>query len=171
MMWKDVVGYEGVYSVSDAGDIKRIKGGQGARPDTIISQSIESSGYYGIHLCMYGKKRFFRIHYLVICAFISPRPSIKHEVRHLDGCKTNNSYKNLSWGTRRENVQDAIKHKTATVGARNGGAKFTTTEIGDILVSLSTGERASSIARRFKVSPSIISDIKLDKSYKEVERN
>jgi len=57
-----------------------------------------------------GKKGRF-VHRLVLETFVGPRPH-GMEARHLDGDRTNNRVENLRWGTRKENVADAIKHGT-----------------------------------------------------------
>lgn len=167
-VWKDIVGYERVYQVSDYGDVKRVMGGQGAQPNKILSQPLDNVGYRGVHLHRNGHRQRFRTHYLVICAFIGPKPSPKHEVRHLDGCKTNNHHTNLMWGTRQENTIDAIKHGTATIGTKNAGAKLTKTDIRQIRRLLSHSATNTAIAKQFDVSQPTISDIKTGKSYKDV---
>lgn len=167
-MWKDVVGYEGIYQVSNIGQIKRILAAQGAQPNKLLSPTVEGSGYLCVHLYKNRKTTTHRIHRLVLQAFIGSPPSSKHEARHLDGCRTNNNINNLKWGTRSENVQDAIKHGTAAIGTKNAGAKFTKKNIKTIRYLLSTGMSNTAIAKQFNVSNSIISDIKLNKSYKDV---
>lgn len=53
-----------------------------------------------------------RVHVLVALAFLGPKPSPAHEVRHLDDNKHNNALANLAWGTRADNIADR---------RRNGG--------------------------------------------------
>lgn len=54
-----------------------------------------------------------KMHRIVIETYGPPQPTPKHEVRHLDGCRTNNHIDNLAWGTRAENYADSVKHGTA----------------------------------------------------------
>jgi hypothetical protein len=54
------------------------------------------------------KKAF--IHKMVCVAFHGPKPTPAHEVRHLDGNRTNNHANNLQWGTKKENAQDRKIH-------------------------------------------------------------
>lgn len=165
-MWKDIVGYEGIYQISDTGRIKRILASQGAQQGKILSLSLDGGGYLCINLYKNKKKTRHRIHRLVLQTFIGIQPSPKHETRHLDGCRINNKYTNLTWGTRRENMEDAVKHGTATIGTKNAGAKFTKGDIKKIRHLLFTGMSSTAIAKQFNVSQSIISDIKTGKSYK-----
>jgi len=169
-VWKDVVGYEGIYQVSDTGSIKRIKGGQGAQPNTILSQMPDNGNYLMVCLYRNGKRTRKRVHTIVAETFVGPRPSNKHEVLHLDGCKTNNNSRNLAWGTRSDNMQDAIRHGTATTGSKNAQAKFSVEQVKNILLAIVDGETVTSISKRLGVSHSIISEIKSGKTYKEVER-
>ena len=61
--------------------------------------------------------RLVFIHHLVLEAFVGPRPQ-GMETRHLDGNPENNAITNLVWGTRKENVADAVHHGTAVIGHR-----------------------------------------------------
>lgn len=61
------------------------------------------------HVNLQGKTRF--VHHLVLEAFVGPMPE-GHEGCHRDGDRTNNHLGNLYWGTRAENVRDAIEHGT-----------------------------------------------------------
>ena len=45
-VWKDVVGYEGMYQISSLGRIKSFK----RKKEIILKQSIGSSGYYIVNL-------------------------------------------------------------------------------------------------------------------------
>ncbi|MFW6015287.1 MAG: HNH endonuclease [bacterium] len=54
------------------------------------------------------------------------------EVRHLNGIPDDNRLKNLKYGTRKENVQDSIKHGTALIGSKNGQSKLTKKEVIEI---------------------------------------
>ena len=67
-------------------------------------------GYRAIKLGVHGRHTY--VHTLVCEAFHGPRPSPKHEVRHLNGDNFDNRAENLAWGTRSENKQDSIRHGT-----------------------------------------------------------
>lgn len=52
------------------------------------------------------------IHRLVVQTFDGEPSEGRSDVRHLDGQKDNNTLKNLAWGTRSENMQDVISHRS-----------------------------------------------------------
>lgn len=95
MEWKDVVGFEGLYRVSEYGDILSIK------RNKLLSQRL-NKGYPMVKISKNGKQYTKQIHRLVAIAFI-PNLENKPEVNHLDEVKTNNHISNLSWVTAKEN--------------------------------------------------------------------
>ena len=114
--WLPVVGYEGLYEVSDHGRVRSLdrtvsspsrssyeKRGRILRPQTT------HDGYYAVHLCQNGKERRHRINILVLEAFVAPKPFSSAEGNHKDGVKTNNTPANLEWCTPRENRLHALK--------------------------------------------------------------
>ena len=100
-MWKDIIGYEGLYQVSNYGDIQstpRQKTKGGYRKPNI------SHGYKRIVLCKNGMIKNCSIHRLVAAAFIS-NPNNCKVINHKDENKLNNDVSNLEWCTQAENVQ------------------------------------------------------------------
>lgn len=109
-IWKDVVGYEGKYLVSNHGVIKSLDRFSDYRSrkvsGKIITQWYNHRGYKLVSLHNNGK-RGFAVHTLVAKAFVN-NPDNKPEVNHKDGNKENNFYKNLEWTTRLENQQHSV---------------------------------------------------------------
>lgn len=108
-VWKDIVGYEGLYQVSNLGRVKSLKRNKannyGKVPERVLKQQInkKSGGYSQASLCKEGKYKVFFIHRLVARAFIH-NPDNKPVVNHKDGNKHNNCVGNLEWCTQKENV-------------------------------------------------------------------
>ena len=106
--WKDVVGFEGAYQVSNYGNLRSIdRISKGKRySGKLLSKSQERSGYIVDILSFDGIRKTVRRHRLVAEAFI-PNPDGKPEINHLDGNKINNHVDNLEWATHRENTDHA----------------------------------------------------------------
>jgi NUMOD4 motif/HNH endonuclease len=103
--WRDVVGYEGIYAVSNRGRVRRVCGGRGARIGHIFRPTLKK-GYWKVGLTKNGRLRSWTVHRLVAFAFLSP-PSRGQQVNHLDGNKQNNLPENLEWTTARGNMRHA----------------------------------------------------------------
>lgn len=99
--WRDISGYEGAYQVSDLG---RVRGPRGR----ILRAGIASHGYPTVCL---GRGNTRTVHSLVARAFLGPTPE-GHEIRHKDGARTNAALANLHFGTRTENILDAVRQGT-----------------------------------------------------------
>lgn len=81
-----------------------------------MQQTLNSFGYPRVHLTgETGTKRYL-VHKLMAELFLPPKPSEKHQIRHLDGNKENNSVDNLAWGTSKENADDREKHGRTSRG-------------------------------------------------------
>lgn len=109
--WQRVPGFDG-YEVSDQGRVRSWRGRWGRTSPRPLSMFTHSTGYRRV--CLYrtdGTREHVFVHYLVLLAFVGERPTL-HEVRHLDGTRTNNSLENLAYGTRSENTLDAVRHGT-----------------------------------------------------------
>ena len=106
--WKDIVGYEGLYQVSDLGNVrslsrinscgKKLRGG--IRRQTINKKN----GYCYVSLCMNGKAKNYSVHRLVAKAFIEFVPG-KNTVNHINEIKTDNRAVNLEWMSLPDNLR------------------------------------------------------------------
>lgn len=83
-----------------------------------MSPTLASQGYLRVLLRRDDGRRIFRdIHRLVAEAFIGPCPE-GHQVRHMDGNRTNSVLSNLTYGTCRDNQLDSIAHGTHANAAK-----------------------------------------------------
>ncbi len=102
-VWKDVVGYEGYYQVSNFGNVrscdrmvKSCKNGKRIAKGRTMKKTDTIQGYRKVVLCRDAKRKNACIHRLVAQAFI-PNPKNYPQVNHKDEIKTNNCVDNLEW--------------------------------------------------------------------------
>ena len=104
-VWKDVKGYEGLYQVSNLGNIKSLERYTSTGnyvEERMLKQRIHS-GYYRVNLSRDGTQRTISIHRIVALAFIS-NPNNYNVINHKDENKENNSIDNLEWCTNLYNL-------------------------------------------------------------------
>ena len=118
-IWKPVVGYEGIYEVSNFGRVKalprtviRSNGRPCSVRECIRSASPNHKGYLKVTLWKDRKLRTRTVHTLVLEAFVGPRPA-GHVCRHLNGDPADPRLENLAWGTPVENMADRYDHGTS----------------------------------------------------------
>jgi hypothetical protein len=114
--WKDVVGYEEYYMVSNLGNVKSkdriVKNSRGGTErllkGTLLKQ-VTYMGYYCVCFCVAGKikQKTVKVHRMVAEAFVLNSDN-KPCVNHKDGNKLNNRFDNLEWVTYSENTQHAV---------------------------------------------------------------
>jgi hypothetical protein len=104
--WRSVVGWEGLYDVSNLGRVKRTAPARnGHAPGACLRPPLDSSGYQHVTLYRPGEQRVFRkVHVIVALAFLGPRPP-GLQVNHMDGNKLNNRASNLEYVTLQENMR------------------------------------------------------------------
>lgn len=101
-IWKDIKGYEGLYQISNFGNVKSLKrevsNGTGTRiiDQRLLSQVTNRYGYICVTLCKNSKYKHCTIHRLVAEAFID-NPDNLPCVNHKDENKQNNNVDNLEW--------------------------------------------------------------------------
>ena len=98
-VWKNVVGYEGYYQVSNFGNVRSIdrKDGRGNRiKGKELKLYKNRNGYLQSALIFNGKVKLMYVHRIVAEAFLCNPKNLKC-VNHKDENKTNNSVENLEW--------------------------------------------------------------------------
>ena len=106
-IWKDIIGYEGLYQISNKGRVKSVK------LNSIRKSHLSDRGYQIITLRNKNHTKSVRIHRLVAIHFI-PNPDNKEQVNHIDFNPFNNSVENLEWVTNRENSSHSSRRKEKT---------------------------------------------------------
>jgi hypothetical protein len=123
-IWKDVVGYEGLYQVSNLGRVwryeRQVRRGYclATMKARLKVQQIATTGYWTVNLTdNNGKFMVHRVHRLVAIAFI-PNPKNKPCVNHIDSNRLNPYASNLEWATKSEDCIHAYR-----VGGRVSSGK------------------------------------------------
>lgn len=100
-IWKDILGFEGLYQVSNLGRVKSLKRPYGLKEKILKQQLV--CGYYQVHLHKNSIEKKCLVHRLVWIAFNGPIPE-GLQVNHINEIKTDNSLSNLNLMTRKENM-------------------------------------------------------------------
>ena len=152
-IWKDVVGFEGLYKVSDKGNVYSVERRDATgrkRGGLTLKPRYDKDGYLRINLRKNGIKKFKRIHRLVAKAFI-PNPNNYLEINHKDENKTNNCVENLEWCTRKYNANygTAIKRTSQKISKK---VRAVNVKTGEVLTFNSTKEARNKGYSNGKVS-------------------
>lgn len=136
--WLPIPGYEGAYEVSDDGRVwsvrrpvcsyvtqagKRISdfrycGGH------VMQQAVNRYGYPAVGLRIFGKKRSFTVHRLVLEAFVGPCPD-GMEACHKNDDPTDNRLVNLRWGSHVSNIEDRDRGRVPISHCKRAGHAYT----------------------------------------------
>ena len=115
--WKAIQGYEGIYEVSNFGNVRSLPRYKRGNFDSkvfiegkTIKQVKNNRGYYIVQLSKNNKVKNFSVHRLVAEAFI-PNPNNFPQVNHKDEDKSNNRVSNLEWMTLKRNINYGTRNK------------------------------------------------------------
>lgn len=149
-IWKDVVGYEGLYLVSNTGRVISC-----SKKWRELFASPSKTGYLTCGLGKLGKTTLISVHRIVAKAFI---PNVRdcREVNHKDGNKSNNDISNLEWVTRQENMTHA-----KNMGLLKGGrSKITKNQAVNIRQKLNNGHCPHVLAKKYRLTYNSIVNIR-----------
>ncbi len=171
-IWKDVVGYEGLYQVSYLGNVRSCEAsfnhryGQRVRVSKMKAQATTKSGYKTVNLFRDNWIKVFKVHRLLMIAFV-PNLENKKTVNHKDGDKANNNINNLEWATHSENVNHAVKNglKNTAIGQDSASSKLYNQDVIEIRILSERGIRHRILSSIFGVSENQISLIINNKSW------
>ena len=164
--WRDIVGYEGLYEVSDLGRVRNVVRRNGTFPGRILKQ--HDTGYYlQVNLYKSGKGRFCSVHRLVAAAFLGECSS-ECVVNHKDGDKKNPRLDNLEYLTRSENGLHAFAVGLNHRGEKHGQAKLSDVQIAEIDALIGTMSLRK-IGAIYGVSGQTILNIKKRKCWQHIE--
>lgn len=143
--WKSISGYEGMYEVSNKGNVRSLdrkiynKGndsfyqvkGRMIKQSACGKEYENDNHYLSVSLCKDGVGCHKRVHRLVANAFV-PNPDNKPFVNHDNGIKYDNRDVNLSWTTDRENKIHASNNGLMSKGESSGTNVLTKNQVLEI---------------------------------------
>ena len=142
--WRQVPGFCD-FEVSSLGRLRSPRWGGEPREGRVD----KTTGYRRILLT--NRARFY-VHYLVVLAFVGPRPE-RHQVAHENGCRTDNRLENLSYKTCRGNNADKLRHGTYLCGERVPGHKLTKQDVEKMRQMRADGASFDALGKLFGVHP------------------
>jgi hypothetical protein len=160
--WLPVVGYEGLYEVSDQGRVRSLDrvleqtdfaGNVYSRrfQGRILKWKYCAKGPYGrwCTVCLgrgaEGPRKYLLVHRAVLTAFVGECPE-GHEGAHNDGNPENNRLLNLRWDTHSGNQKDMARHGRQYTG---GASKLSQDQAQEIRRAVASGASMVSQAKRF----------------------
>lgn len=159
--WKPVVGYEGLYEVSNMGRVRSLdrkvallNGEVRHYKGKILKQRITTQGRKMVALYKDRKKYYKTSHSLVAEAFIGERPESYH-VCHINGDYTDNRLSNIQFDTVSQNSIDNYRY-----GSKSPRGKLSIEQVLEVRNLYTTGKyKQIELADKFNISPDNISRI------------
>ena len=118
-IWKDILGYEGKYMVSNWGRVKSLNYNKTGKEGILKAVKV-GNGYLQVHLCKDGKGKWYFVHRLVASAFLE-NPEGYTEVNHINEDKADCRAENLEWCSRSYNC--SYNGRAKKIGEKNRGRK------------------------------------------------
>lgn len=163
--WRPIPDFDGVYSASSLGRIRRDRAGRGARAGHILKPcGGRKDGYQfvNLHDIRAGKPRPYLVHRLVAAAFFGPAPD-GYCANHLNSERTDNRVENLEWTTYSGNIQHCIRmgrfRTNPRVGSAHWAAKLSEEDVAAIR-AMPHAIRRAYIARIYGISVEYVSEIR-----------
>jgi len=182
-VWKNVIGYENIYQVSNFGNVKSLDREVAPnnrvpywRKGKICKQSKSNLGYMTVGFTVNNVKVNKYVHRLVAEAFITNINDYP-QVNHIDCDKTNNKMYNLEWCTNSQNHIHASKnglnklhlHRVAYSEENNGRSLLTKEQVLEIKQKyIPYKYSAKKLSKEYEVSESCITHILNNTSWKEI---
>jgi hypothetical protein len=168
--WKDIPGYEGLYQVSDQGDVRSLP--RRSTPGKILTPQLNNSGYLRVAISAHQLHKYLYVHHLVTLTFIGQRPD-KADVNHKNGIKTDNRVANLEYITRADNMKHARENGLHdNRGEKQWNSKLTEEQVREFRLAHNTCgigyEYLSLIAQDLGVSERTLRDVLEGKTWRHI---
>ena len=165
-IWKDIPNHEGLYQVSNLGNVKSLarRNKNRVNKETIMRLRLNDFGYYQVWLCKNNKSKGFFVHRLVALTFLPNINNLK-EVNHIDAVKTNNNVSNLEWCNHADNMRHAnnlglISIKEMTKAKR----KYTDIDLNRVIELRKANKSHNEISKKTGIHKSTVKRM-IDKGY------
>jgi hypothetical protein len=177
--WRDVVGAEDRYEVSNHGRVRSksyTKHGRNVNgpfsfqtKPKLIAIATTADGYLAVRLRRSdGSDWSVTVHRLVAVAFLPPDHE-RLQVNHIDSCRTNNCVSNLEWSTASENVKHSyVSGFNSNAGERNHSSILTEEVVRKIRQMWNGGTSVINIAKEVGYKRSTVSKVVHGNNWKEV---
>ena len=112
-IWEDITGYEGLYQVSDLGNIKSLskevsnRNGVFVKKDKVLKKYQDKDGYNTVNLYKNKEKKLYKV-YRIVATQLIPNPENKPTVNHINSIRSDDRKVNLEWNTYSENNKHAF---------------------------------------------------------------
>ena len=174
-VWLPVVGYEGLYSVSNLGRVRseartviRTDGRIQDVPEKMMILFPSNCEYLRVGLNKDNRQKSHLVHRLVAKAFID-NPEELPQVNHLNRVRTDNRLENLEWTTAKENIKHRDIENDYNIGENSHLSKLKAIDVELIREMWSTWKMTQTeIAKLFSTSQANISEICLRKSWSHI---
>lgn len=158
-LWLPVVGYEGIYEISNRGSLRRIAPGTRGAGKIGMLKGDKPKGYVRHRLFREGRFKRMQAHQIVMAAFVGPVPP-EHEVNHLNGIHDDNRWpENLKYVTRSEN--QAHKYRElgwkGRAGSKHHYAKINEADVIEMRRLRSEGFELKELAAKYGVCTGSVS--------------
>jgi len=170
--WKSIIGYEGIYEISNLGSVKSLSrkiyflNTFRIVKEKLLKPNTNRYGYITVTLSNNCDMKTVTIHRLLANAFID-KVEGKEYVNHIDGIKSNNTIKNLEWCTIKENNKHSFDNGLNILpnGVNHYNSRFS---VNDILSIRKSDLSESKLALIYKVNRATIGKIKRLERYKNI---
>lgn len=167
-IWKDIKGYEGLYQVSNMGNIRSLdreiynKSNRSYcfTKGRVLKGNSRKNWYKQVRLYNNEHKAKTHLVHRLVAEYFVPKVEGKEFVNHIDGNKENAIYTNLEWVTAKENSIHAIKTGLTPIGQNSTSAKLNDQQVMEIRSKISTGKYSCmTVAKEYGISDSTVEKI------------